>query len=85
MKMKFFLVQAYFFRLKTWQKGHLFGKVSGIERSKKYTKYSQALELIQREDTNLGIAIKLGLTASETIEEHKQYMQLIGDDKFCEL
>jgi hypothetical protein len=43
------------------------------------------LELIQREDTNLGIAIKLGLTASETIEEHKQYMQLMGDDKFCEL
>ena len=61
------------------------GDEYGIERSKKYTKHSQALELFQRGDTNLGIAIKLGLTDSETIEEHKQYMRLIGADKFCEL
>jgi hypothetical protein len=61
------------------------GDEYGIERSKKYSKHSQALELFQRGDTNLGIAIKLGLTYSETIEEHKQYMQLIGSDKFCEI
>jgi len=60
------------------------GDEYGIERSKKYTKHSQALELFQRGDTNLGIAIKLGLTDSETIDEHKQYMRLIGADKFCE-
>jgi hypothetical protein len=69
--------------------GEIRSKHSGdeyaIERSKKYTKHSQALELFQRGDTNLGIAIKLGLTDSETIEEHKQYMRLIGADKFCEL
>jgi len=63
----------------------LSGDEYGIERSKKYSKHSQALELFKRGDTNLGVAIKLGLTDSETMEEHKQYRRLIDNDKFCEL
>jgi hypothetical protein len=63
----------------------LSGDEYGIERSKKYSKHSQALELFQRGDTNLEVAIKLGLSDSETIEEQKQYMRLIGTDKFCEV
>jgi hypothetical protein len=42
------------------------------------------LELFQRGDTNLEVAKKLGLSYAETIEEKKQYMQLIGADKFGE-
>jgi len=69
--------------------GEITRKLSGdeypIEKSKKYSKHSQALELFRRGESNLGVAINLGLTDFETIEEHKQYRRLIDNDKFCEL
>jgi hypothetical protein len=61
------------------------GEQYGIEKSKKYSKHSQALELFHRGESNLGVAIKLGLTDSETMEEYKQYRRLIGNNKFCEI
>jgi len=61
------------------------GDEYSIEKSKKYSKHSQALELFRRGESNLGVAINLGLTDFETIEEHKQYRRLIDNDKFCEL
>jgi len=60
------------------------GDEYGIQRSKKFSKNSQALELFQMGTSNLEVAIKVGLTDSETIEVQKQYRRLIGDDKFCE-
>lgn len=70
--------------------GQITKKLSGddeysIEKSKKYSKHSQALELFRRGEPNLSVGIKLGLSDSETIEEYKQYMRLIGNDRFCEL
>ena len=60
------------------------GKEYGIEDSKKYSKHSQALELFRRGESNLSVAIKLGLSDSETIEEYMQFMRLAGFDRFCE-
>jgi len=56
----------------------------GLGRSKKYSKHSQALQLFQRGFTKLQVAIELGLTDSEIIEEYKQFMVLNGFDGFCE-
>ena len=56
-----------------------------VERSKKYSKHSQALELFQSGNSKLQVAIELGLTDSETIEEYKQFMVLRGLDSFCQL
>lgn len=68
--------------------GQITRKLSGddisLERSKKYSKHTDALELFQRGASNLEVAIKVDLTESETMEEQKQYRRLIGDDKFCE-
>lgn len=61
------------------------GDEYSIKRSKKYSKLSQALELFQKGASNLEVAIKVGLTDSETIEAQKQYKRLIHADKFCEL
>ena len=61
------------------------GDEHGIEKSKKFSKHSQALELFHNGESNLGVAIKLGLTDLETMEERKQYRHLIGDDRFCGL
>ncbi len=58
------------------------GEESPAETSKKYSKHSQALELFEKGNSNLQVAIKLGLTFDETIQEKKQYMQLKGADKF---
>jgi len=69
--------------------GEITRKLSGdeypIEKSKKYSKHSQALELFHRGESNLSVAMKLGLSDSETIGENKQYRRLIGYDRFCEL
>jgi hypothetical protein len=55
------------------------------ERPKKLSKHSQGLELFHRGYTNLAVAAKLDLTASETIDEQKQYRTLIHADKFSKV
>jgi len=56
-----------------------------LERSKKYSIHSQALDLFRSGNTTLDVAIKLGLTASEAKEEYNQYMVLKGFDNFIQL
>ena len=67
--------------------GEITRRYSGddIERPKKLSKHSQALELFYQGYTNLAVAVKLGLTASETVDEQKQYRILIRADKFCKV
>jgi hypothetical protein len=60
------------------------GDEQSIEKSKKFSKHSQTLELFHNGESNLGVAIKLGLTDLETIEELNQYRRLIGNDRFCQ-
>jgi len=55
------------------------------ERPKKLSKHSQALELFYHGYSNLAVAVKLGLTAAETMDEQKQYRILIRADKFCKV
>ena len=61
------------------------GDEQSIEKSKKYSKHSQALELFHNGESILGVATKLGLTDLEAMAEQKQYRRLIGDDRFCGL
>ena len=69
--------------------GTITRKYSGDEdvsqNTKKYSKHSQALELFHNGESNIGVAIKLGLTDLETMEEQKQYRSLIRHDNFCAL
>ena len=68
--------------------GKITRKYSGdegiIQDTKKLNKHSHALELFRTGHSNLEVAIKVGLTDSETLEELRQYRRLLGMDKFCE-
>lgn len=67
--------------------GGITRKLSGddkLERAKKYSTHSQALELFQKGYSLLEVAKKLDLTYSQTVGEYNQYMSLIGFDKFAE-
>ena len=68
--------------------GKITRKHSGDEEvspnTRKFSKHSQALELFRTNHSNLEVAIRVGLTDSETEEEQKQYRRLINMDKFCE-
>lgn len=68
--------------------GKITRKYSGEDEvshsTKKLSKHSMALELFRTGHSNLEVAIKLGLTDSETEGEQEQYRRLINMDKYCE-
>lgn len=68
--------------------GQITRKYSGdediVQNTKKFSKHSHALELFRTNHSNLEVAIKVGLTDSETLEEQRQYRRLVNMDEFCE-
>jgi hypothetical protein len=63
-------------------------KVSGYpetaERSGVLIKHSKALDMFRNGHTNLEVAIEVGLSDEETLEEQNQFRRLINMDRFCE-
>lgn len=61
------------------------GDERGTQKSTKLSKHSQALELFNNGESILRVAMNLGLSDLEAMEEQKQYRRLIADDRFCDV